>query len=243
MKLRRLSFVKTNLRTRSVHLKTGFIAVLRLKCSVAKVRRGGKAAAAMCGCVRMCAVSVWLQQKRGVFLGGIEARTLLYPLSGLYHSVVIEVGAKVTMPANGTFGVDSQQLPDEERKRFPLCGCAGIGGISFGIQPTFVGNAYAMGVEAPDMGTDAVERAHGVNDAVTGDVEVIAAILKTTLAVFLFQGGRRQAVIASGGGAMNDNKIDTAGTVQAKLRHTVGRHHIKGGGHGLADDCYHNIRV
>ena len=53
MKLRKLSFVNTNFRTRSVHFKAVFIAVSRFKCSLAKVRSNGIATTAMCGCVRM----------------------------------------------------------------------------------------------------------------------------------------------------------------------------------------------
>lgn len=57
MKLRKLSFVNTNFRTRSVHFKAVFIAVSRFKCSLAKVRSNGIATTAMCGCVRMSVFS------------------------------------------------------------------------------------------------------------------------------------------------------------------------------------------
>lgn len=52
--------------------------------------------------------------ERGVFLGGVEARTLLYPLARLNGAVSVQVGAEVTMTADGTFGVDDEQLADEE---------------------------------------------------------------------------------------------------------------------------------
>lgn len=243
MKLRKLSFVKTNFRTRSVHFNTVFIAV-RLKCSVAKVRSGGKAVAAMCGCVLMSAVFVRLCQplpmegldaKRSVLCGSVEAGTLLYPFLRLDDAVAVQVGAEVTMPADGALGIQHKQLADEGAQRCTLLRRAGIGGSPVGLQAALVGNADAAGIEAPHMGADIIEGAHGEDDTFTGDVEVIAAAFETSLAVDAVEAFRSKLAVAPGSGAMHYDKVDAAVAVQDEYRQIGGRHRTEGGRNGLGN--------
>lgn len=54
---------------------------------------------------------------------------------------------------------------------------AGVGRSALSVQPTLVGNADAMAVVAPGMGTGHVQRTGAVDVAVLADVEVIADAL------------------------------------------------------------------
>lgn len=146
------------------------------------------------------------------------------------------------MAADGAAGVDIEQAGNEEAERFALLGGAGVGGGAIRKQATFVGNADAAGVEAADVGADAIERAHGGDDAVEGDVEVVSASGESALAVEAVECFRCEATIAAGGGTMYYDQIDSAGGVEAQLLQAVGGHHADGGRDGLGDKyCFgHN---
>lgn len=118
----------------------------------------------MCGYVRMSVRYAVLSPfpvesldiKRSVFLRGVEAWTLFYPLFGFDDAVTVQVGTEVAVAANRTFGVDNEQLPDEETQCFFLFGGSGIGCAAIGQKTALVGDPDTPGVEAPDMGTDMV---------------------------------------------------------------------------------------
>lgn len=86
------------------------------------------------------------------------------------------------------------------------------------------------------MGTDTVERAHGMDNAFAGDIEMIAATVETTLQVFTLQFIGSKTMIAAGGGAMHYDKVDRTDAIQAQPGHTVGWHCGQAGGYGLAND-------
>lgn len=148
------------------------------------------------------------------------------------------------MAADGAFGVDNEQLADEEAQRLALIGRAGVGGGAVRKQATFVGDADGTGVETAGVGADAVERPHRKDNAVTGDEEVITATLEVAAAMFRLQVIGCEAAVAAGGGAMYYDQVDTADTVQTKGRHAVGGHYADDGGDRLADDDWlHELRV
>ncbi len=164
-----------------------------------------------------------LDAKRSVLPGGIEAGALLHPLLRLDDAVAVEVGAEVTMPANGAFGVNDEQLADEETQRFPLLQCAGVGWRSVGKQPAFVSDTNAVGIETTDMCADMIERTHGENVAVAGDVEVIAAAVEASLAVDAVEALRGEGTVTPGSGAVHYNEIDAAAALRVELRRNACR--------------------
>lgn len=118
------------------------------------------------------------------------------------------------MPANRAFRIDIEQHADEEAQRSALVGRACIGGSAVGQQSALVGDADGAGVEASDVGTDAIERAHRKDDAVAGDEEVITTTLEVAAAVFRLQVIGGKAAVAAGGGAMDYDQVDAADAVQ-----------------------------
>lgn len=184
------------------------------------------------------------ETERGIFLNCIKTGTLLYPLAWLNSTVSVQVGAEVTMAANRAFRIDIKQHANEEAQRLTLIGRAGVGGGAVRKQATFISNADGTGIEAANMGTDTVERAHWKYDAIAGDEEVIAATFEVAAAVFRLQVIGCEAAVAAGGGAMHYDQVDTADTVQTKGRHAVGGHYADGNGDRLTDDDWlHELRV
>ena len=177
-----------------------------------------------------------LGAKRSIFRGGVEAGTLLAPLLRLNDAVTVQVGTEVAMAADGAFGVQNEQLPDEEAQRFALLRCTCIGGGPVGLQTAFVGNADAVGIEAPHMGADSIERAHREYGAFPGDVEVIAAGGETPLPVEAVEAFRGKLAVAPGSGAVHYDKVDVSVTVQTERRQIGGRHCGSGGCNGLGND-------
>ena len=173
-----------------------------------------------CGfCAVLSPVAVeGLDAKRSIFRGSVEAGTLLYPFLRLDDAVAVQVGAEVAMAADGAPGIENEQLMDEEAQCSALPGCAGVGSGPVGLQAAFVGNADAVGVEAPHMGADSVERAHWEDGAFPGDVEVIAATGETALAVDAVEAFRSKPAVAAGSGAVHYNQVDVAAAVQPECR-------------------------
>lgn len=185
-----------------------------------------------------------LETERGIFLNCIKTGTLLYPLAWLNSTVSVQVGAEVTMAADRAFRIDIKQHANEEAQRLTLIGRTGIGSGAVGKQATFVGDADGSGVEAANMGADAIERPHRKDDAFAGDEEVIAATFEVTAAVFRLQVIGGKTAVAAGGGAMHYDQVDTADAVQTKGRYAVGGHHADGDGDRLADDDWlHELRI
>ena len=118
------------------------------------------------------------------------------------------------MAADRAFGVEKKQLADEEAQRLALVGRAGVGRRAVRKKNAFVGDADGAGVEAANMGADAVERAHGEDDTLTGDVEVVPTSSGETAAMFRLQVIGCEAAVAAGSGAMYYNQVDTADAVQ-----------------------------
>lgn len=148
----------------------------------------------------------------GLHLGrqsaGIETRTSLDPLARLHPTVAVEVGTEIAMPTHPTARKASQQLAHQPNQSSTLSRGARVGRPSLLVQPTFVADAYAASVVSLGMGTREIQRASGVNTAVSTHVEVIAHPGKVPPAVCPLQIEERERPVGTGGRAVDHNQVD-----------------------------------
>lgn len=77
----------------------------------------------------------------GILGDGIEAWALLDVFPWLYHSVLVEVGAEVTMADDCSEGELGAEANEQGAKRTALGSGSCVGWATLGVQASFVGDA------------------------------------------------------------------------------------------------------
>ena len=134
-----------------------------------------------------------------------KARTLLEPFRRLHYPIAVCIRTQVPMSTYPGNGKVLFQGPDQGPQGKLLFLSPRIGGMSLLIQSTFIGDAYAILVVSPGMGTYLFQRPGTPDIAILADVEVITHTghspgPMTTEQVFL-----RKIYIHPGSGAMHHN--------------------------------------
>jgi len=84
---------------------------------------------------------------------------------------------------------------------------AGVGRTAAAVEPSLIADAYAVGVVAAGMGTGLALGTAWIENAVAGDVVVIAHGMEATRLVTCFEVLEGETAVGTGCRAVNDDKI------------------------------------
>lgn len=113
------------------------------------------------------------------------------------------------MSHSGRIGIVRPEAGQQGGERGTLCSGARVGRTALRIQATLVADADAVPVPPPGMCSLPVERASPVDEAVAGDVEVIADVGKTAVADMILTASLERIVtITTRGRAVNHQERD-----------------------------------